>query len=87
MLQWLLASREELEAAFNIEVQSQSAILTAHDAGAPIPRLSIEHLPETPLWRLALTDRAGQVIQLTLTEDVGRRVNPVDFAVPSTDFD
>ena len=87
VLQWLLASREELEAAFNIEVQGQSVILTAHDAGAPIPRLSIEHLPETPLWRLALTDRAGQVIQLTLTEDVGRRLSPVDFAVPSTDFD
>ena len=87
VLQWLLASREELEAAFNIQAQEQGVVLTAYYEGAPIPRMSIEHLPDTPRWRLALTDRAGQIIQLTLNEDVARHLGPVDFAVPSTDFD
>ena len=87
VLQWLLASREELDAAFILETQDQAVSLTAYDPNAPIPRLSIEYLPETPLWRLALTDRAGQIINLTLTEDVDRRLSHIDFAIPSTYFD
>ena len=87
VLQWLLASREELETAFNIEVQGQVVVMTANAKSAPIPRLSIEHPPETQLWRLALTDRAGQVIHLTLTEALDRRLSPADFAIPPTDFD
>ncbi len=87
VLQLLFASREELETAFSLEVQEQFVVLTAYEEGAPITRLSIEHPPETQLWRLSLTDRSGQEIQLILKESFDRRLNPADFAIPSTDFD
>lgn len=82
---WLLASRAELEAAFLIEMQEQTAILTPYDAGALYQRLEITYEPAAG-WQLKAADRGGQVLSIDLSEDREWLPTAADFVVPDTPF-
>ena len=87
VLQWLLASREEIERAFIVERQGQLLMLAARENDAPVVDLTIEYSGDKSLWRLTMTDRGGQVIKLALKEESDRSLSPEDFALPNTHFD
>ena len=87
VLQWLLASREEIERVFTVERQGQLLKLAARDMDAPVVDLTIEYSRDTSLWRLTMTDRGGQVIKLALKEELDRSLSPEDFALPTIHFD
>lgn len=84
-LDWLLASRVELEAAFSIEMSEHAAILTPYDSGALYQRLEVAYKPPAG-WRLKAADRAGQVLSIELSEDRERLPRAADFVVPDTPF-
>lgn len=87
VLQWLLASREEIEKAFTVERRGQLLKLAARETDAPVVDLTIEYSRDTSLWRLTMTDRGGQVIKLALKEELDRSLSPEDFALPTIHFD
>ena len=87
VLQWLLASREEIERVFTVERQGQLLKLAAREMDAPVVDLTIEYSRDTSLWRLTMTDRGGQVIKLALKEELDRSLSPEDFALPTIHFD
>jgi len=87
VLQWLLASREEIERAFTVERQGQLLKLAAREVDVPVVDLTIEYTRDTSLWRLTMTDRGGQVIKLALKEELDRSLSPEDFALPTIHFD
>ena len=87
VLQWLLASREEIERVFTVERHGQLLKLAAREMDAPVVDLTIEYSRDTSLWRLTMTDRGGQVIKLALKEELDRSLSPEDFALPTIHFD
>lgn len=84
-LQWLLASRPALEAAFDISPSGDAAVLIPKDPQSPYQRLDIMHMPET-LWRLDAKDRGGQVLRVELRESIEHAPQAADFVVPPTPF-
>lgn len=87
VLQWLLASRDEIERAFTVERRGQLLKLAARETDAPVVDLTIEYSRDTSLWRLTMTDRGGQVIKLALKEELDRSLSPEDFSLPTIHFD
>ena len=84
-LQWLLASRATLDAAFDISLTGDSAVLIPMDPQSPYGRLDIAQLAET-VWRLDAEDRGGQVLRVELRENKEGPPRIADFVVPPTAF-
>lgn len=85
ILDWLLASEKELDAAFVIEALESAVILTPREPSLTLTRLEIAH--DTPLiWEIAVTDSTGQVLKISLYEDPARVPEASDFVAPATDF-
>ena len=84
-LQWLLASRARLDAAFNISLTGDTAVLIPVDPQSPYQRLDIALMSET-VWRLDAEDRGGQVLRVELRENIDRLPQIADFVSPPTPF-
>ena len=84
-LQWLLASRATLDAAFDIALSADAAVLIPVDPQSPYGRLDIAQMGET-VWRLDAEDRGGQVLRIELRENIDRPPQIADFVVPATPF-
>ena len=84
-LQWLLASRASLDAAFDIFLSGDAAVLIPMDPQSPYGRLDIAQIAET-VWRLDAEDRGGQVLRVELRENIDRPPQIADFVVPPTPF-
>jgi len=84
-LQWLLASRATLDAAFNISLSDDAAVLIPVDPQSPYGRLDIAQMAET-VWKLDAEDRGGQVLRVELSENIDLPPQISDFVVPPTPF-
>ena len=84
-LNWLLASRSELESAFDVVSAETTAVLVPRDPGAPYGRLEMSRLSPSD-WRLDAVDRAGQTLRVTLSENIDTPPRQADFVVPETPF-
>lgn len=84
-LQWLLASRATLDAAFDISLTGHSAVLIPVDPQSPYQRLNIALMSEF-VWRLDAEHRGGQVLRVELRENIDRPPEIADFVVPPTPF-
>ena len=85
ILDWLLASEKELDAAFIIEALDSAIVLTPREPSLTLTRLEIAH--DTPLiWEIAVTDSTAQVLKISLFEDPARMPEASDFVAPATDF-
>ncbi|MDC3015241.1 outer membrane lipoprotein carrier protein LolA [Luminiphilus sp.] len=85
-LDWLMAPAEELEQTFDIISSSRQAILIPREQTSAFERLEIEFEEASLRWELSLTDSAGQILTVTLTEDPDVRPTRSDFDTPPTDF-
>ena len=85
-LDWLMAPAEELEQTFDITSSSRQAILIPREQISAFERLEIEFEAATLRWELSLTDSAGQILTVTLTEDPDVMPTRSDFDTPPTDF-
>lgn len=85
ILDWLLASEKELEAAFVIEALEATVVLTPREPSLTLTRLEIARA--TPqIWEIAVTDSTAQVLKISLFEDPDRAPSASDFVAPATDF-
>lgn len=84
-LNWLLASRAELESAFDVVSSDAGTILIPREPNANFIRLEIAHVSASN-WRLLATDRAGQTLSVTLHERPDNPPRQADFVVPDTAF-
>ena len=86
-LGWLMASTEELQQTFDITRSSRQATLVPREQISAFERLEIEFEAGLLRWELSLTDSAGQILTVTLTEDPDVMPIPFDFDTPPTDFE
>ena len=86
-LDWLMAPADELEQAFYITRSPRQAILIPRESISAFERLGIEFEAASRRWELSLTDRAGQILRVTLTENPDVRPVPSDFIAPRTVFE
>ena len=86
-LDWLMAPAEELQQAFDITRSSRQATLIPREQIAAFERLEIEFEATSLRWELSLTDSAGQILTVTLTEDPDVMPARSDFDAPQTDFE
>jgi len=84
-LNWLLASRSELESAFDVVSAESTAVLVPKDPDAPYSRLEMSRLSPSD-WRLDAVDRTGQTLRVNLSEDTDVPPRRADFVVPETPF-
>ena len=84
-LQWLLASRARLDAAFDISLTGDIVVLIPVDPQSPYQRLDIALISET-VWRLDAEDRGGQLLRVELRENIDSPPQIADFASPPTPF-
>ena len=86
-LDWLMAPAEELQETFDITRSSRQATLIPREQISAFKRLEIEFEAGSLRWELSLTDSAGQILTITLTEDPDVMPTPSDFDAPPTDFE
>ena len=86
-LDWLMAPAEELEQTFDIISSSRQAILIPREQISAFERLEIEFEEASLRWELSLTDSAGQILTVTLTENPDVVPARSDFDAPQTDFE
>ena len=86
-LDWLMAPVEELQQTFDITRSSKQATLMPRERISAFERLEIEFEAALLRWELSLTDSAGQIVTVTLTEDPDVMPTPSDFDTPPTDFE
>jgi outer membrane lipoprotein-sorting protein len=84
-LNWLLASRAELESAFNIVRSDAGTMLIPREPNASFIQLEIAHVSASG-WLLKATDRTGQTLSVTLQENLDNPPRQADFVVPNTAF-
>ena len=85
-LDWLMAPAEELQQTFDITRSSRQATLVPREQISAFQRLEIEFEAVSLRWQLSLTDSAGQILTVTLTEDPDVMPTRSDFDTPPTDF-
>ena len=83
--QWLLAPREQLLAAFDIDPSETGLMLSPKQAGGAFQRIEITQ-EEDGIWRLVVWDLSDQRLDFTLNEEPGIVVKSADFLVPATPF-
>ena len=86
-LDWLMAPAEELQQTFDITRSSRQATLTPREQISAFRRLEIEFEAVSLRWELSLTDSAGQILTVTLTENPDVMPARSDFDAPPTDFE
>ena len=86
-LDWLMAPAEELQQTFDITRSSRQATLIPREQIFAFERLEIEFEAVSLRWELSLTDRTGQILTVTLTEDLDVMPIRSDFDAPPTDFE
>ena len=86
-LDWLMAPAEELQQTFDITRSSRQATLIPREQIAAFERLEIEFEATSLRWELSLTDSAGQILTVTLTENPDVMPARSDFDAPQTDFE
>ena len=86
-LDWLMAPAEELQQTFVITRSSRQAIPIPREQISAFERLEIEFEAALLRWELSLTDSAGQILKVTLTEEPDAMPTPSDFDAPPTDFE
>ena len=86
-LDWLMAPADELEQAFDVTRSSRQATLIPRKPISAFARLEIEFEAASLRWELSLSDSAGQILTVTLTEDPGVMPARSDFDAPQTDFE
>ena len=86
-LDWLMAPAEELEQAFDVTRSSRQATLIPREQISAFRRLEIEFEAGSLRWELSLTDSAGQILTVTLTENPDVVPARSDFDAPQTDFE
>ena len=86
-LDWLMAPAEELQQTFDITRSSRQATLIPREQISAFQRLEIEFEAVSLRWELSLTDSAGQILTVTLTEDPDVMPTRSDFDPPPTDFE
>ena len=86
-LDWLMAPAEELQQTFDITRSSRQATLIPREQISAFRRLEIEFEAGSLRWELSLTDSAGQILTVTLTENPDVMPNRSDFDAPPTDFE
>jgi outer membrane lipoprotein carrier protein len=84
-LQWLLASRAQLDSTFDISLSGDAAVLIPVDPQSTYGRLDIAQVSDA-VWRLDAEDRGGQVLRVELRENIDRRPQITDFVAPPTPF-
>ena len=82
-----MAPVEELQQTFDITRSSKQATLMPRERISAFERLEIEFEAALLRWELSLTDSAGQIVTVTLTEDPDVMPTPSDFDTPPTDFE
>ena len=82
-----MAPAEELEQTFDIISSSGQAILIPREQISAFERLEIEFEAASLRWELSLTDSAGQILTITLTESPDVIPARSDFDAPQTDFE
>jgi outer membrane lipoprotein-sorting protein len=85
-LDWLMAPARELEQTFDISSSSRQATLIPREQISAFERLEIEFEAASLRWELSLTDSAGQILTVTLTENPDLMPVRSDFDAPQTDF-
>ena len=86
-LDWLMAPARELEQTFDISSSSRQATLIPREQISAFERLEIEFEATSLRWELSLTDSAGQILTITLTENPDVIPARSDFDAPQTDFE
>ena len=86
-LDWLMAPAEELQQTFDITRSSRQATLIPREQISAFRRLEIEFEAGSLRWELSLTDIAGQILTVTLTENPDVMPARSDFDAPQTDFE
>ena len=86
-LDWLMAPAEELQQTFDITRSSRQATLIPREQISAFRRLEIEFEAGSLRWELSLTDSAGQILTVTLTENPDVVPARSDFDAPQTDFE
>ena len=86
-LDWLMAPAEELQQTFDITRSSRQATLIPRKQISAFRRLEIEFEAGSLRWELSLTDSAGQILTVTLTENPDVMPARSDFDAPQTDFE
>ena len=86
-LDWLMAPARELEQTFDISSSSRQATLIPREQISAFERLEIEFEATSLRWELSLTDSAGQILRVTLTENPDVMPARSDFDAPQTDFE
>jgi outer membrane lipoprotein carrier protein len=86
-LDWLMAPAEELQQTFDITRSSRQATLIPRKQISAFRRLEIEFEAGSLRWELSLTDSAGQILTVTLTENPDVVPARSDFDAPQTDFE
>jgi len=82
-----MAPADELQQTFDITRSSQQATLIPREQVSAFERLEIEFEEVSLQWELSLTDSAGQILTVTLTEDPDVMPTRSDFDAPPTDFE
>ena len=86
-LDWLMAPAEELQQTFDITSSSRQAILIPREQISAFERLEIAFEAASLRWELSLTDSAGQILTVMLTEDPDVMPTRFDFDAPPIDFE
>ena len=86
-LDWLMAPADELQQTFDITRSSRQATIIPRERISAFQRLEIEFEEVSLQWELSLTDSAGQILTVTLTEDPDVMPTRPDFDAPPTDFE
>ena len=82
-----MAPARELEQTFDISSSSRQATLIPREQISAFERLEIEFEATSLRWELSLTDSAGQILTITLTENPDVIPARSDFDAPQTDFE
>ena len=86
-LDWLMAPTDELQRTFDITSSFGQSILTPREPMSAFERLEIEFEAASLRWELSLTDSAGQILKVSLTEEPDLMPIPSDFTAPPTEFE
>ena len=86
-LDWLMAPVEELQQTFDITRSSRQATLIPRGQISAFERLEIEFEAALLRWEFSLTDSAGQILTVTLTEHPDAVPTASDFDAPLTHFE
>jgi len=84
-LYYLLTSRSDIEAAFDVDVVGAAVLLAPRESTSLYQRILIEK-DTAAGWRLRITDRGDQSLEIRLLPEKSIALSPADFVAPDTPF-